>query len=206
MQANRRENSREREERCHMGIANIIRRWAHEASQSGQSPGSLPPSTSDRGRVASRGAQTAIRSAWPNGHGLRRGEGKFGLRKDVERRLAWPRRQFAIFTKPARQEGLGSFFNPLLEQCGDFLAQIGGVIQTGELEAFERRVRCFVQIIPRRHDTAGGHDLEPPRTPMAATINTTHNSAPDISNVFTLGPVEMSKRKTVCQRRRLDRV
>ena len=79
------------------------------------------------------------------------------LRKDVERRLAWPRRQFANFTKPARQEGLGSFFNPLLEQCGDFFAQIGGVIQTGKFEAFERRVRCFVQIIPRRNDAAGGH-------------------------------------------------
>ena len=84
-------------------------------------------------------AQAAKRLARPNGDCLGRGEGKFGLPEDVER-LVRLRRQFAIFANPARQHGLGGLFNPLFEQCADFFAQMGGVIQARKLEAFERGV------------------------------------------------------------------
>ena len=109
------------------------------------------------------------------------------LREDIQR-LAGRRREFAIFTKPARQKGLGSFRNPLLEQCGNFFAQIGGVIETRKLETFERRLGSLTKIIPRWNDTAAGHDCEPPKreSPMRATVSTTYNTVPYISNVFTL--------------------
>lgn len=105
---------------------------------------------------------------------MRRGEGKFGLGEHVERAVGL-RRELATLAKPARQKGLGHFGNPLLDQSADFFAEIGGMIQTRKLEAFERRVRCFAQIIPRWNDAAAGHGLAPP---AEATISTMHNTWP----------------------------
>src|SRR5215469_12996964 len=94
------------------------------------------PSRSENGRAASR-AQTALPAARSNGYGMGRGEGQLGLRKDIGGgvRLSG---ELAILPKPARQKGFGRLGNPLLEQCADFFAQIGGVIQTRKLEAFEQ--------------------------------------------------------------------
>lgn len=135
--------------------------------------GSGVPSRSEKGRAASR-AQATIRAARSNGNGVRRGEGKFGLGEHVER-AAGLRRGLATLAKPARQKGLGHFGNPLLDQSADFFAEIGGMIQTRKLEAFERRVRCFAQIIPRWNDAAAGHGLAPL---TEATISTMHNTWP----------------------------
>lgn len=90
------------------------------------------------GKLSAPRTHTAVGRARPNGDRLRRGEGKFGWRREIER-LVGLRRQFAIFSDPARQQSLGSFVNPLLEQCGDFFAQIGGVVQARKLEAFQGR-------------------------------------------------------------------
>jgi len=102
-------------------------------------------------------AQTANGLAWSDVDHLRRGEGKFTLRQDI-RLLARLRRQFAILADPAGQESFGSYFDPLLKQRGDFFAQIGGVVQTRELEAFERGVGRFVQVIPRWSHPLRSHD------------------------------------------------
>lgn len=39
---------------------------------------------------------------------------------------------------PARQDSLGRFLNPSIDQGGDLLAQVGGVIQTSEFKALQR--------------------------------------------------------------------
>jgi hypothetical protein len=101
-------------------------------------------------------AQTANGLAWSDVDHLRRSEGKFSLRQDI-RPLARLRGQLAIFADPAGQESFGSYFDPLLKQRGDFFAQIGGVVQTRELEAFERGVGRFVQVMPRWSHPLGSH-------------------------------------------------
>lgn len=116
---------------------------------------------SGSGRRAPR-AQAAFRLALAIGNGLRGREGKLGRRKDVSR-LIGLRRELAIFANPACQEGFGGLFDPLLEQCGDFLAQIGSVVQTRKLEAFERMDGCLVQIVPWRSNTAATHAHTPCR-------------------------------------------
>ena len=145
------------------------------------------PRSSENGRAASR-AQAAICPTRPRRHGFRRGEGEFGLGKDLERAVGRCR-GLATLPKAARQKSLGHFGDPLLEQDADFLAQIGGMIQARKLEAFKRRVRCFAQIVPRWNDTAASHGWNPPENEslIAATLNMSCNTVPDISNVITVG-------------------
>src|SRR5437016_6880591 len=138
-------------------------------------------------RGAPGGAQTPVRLARPNGDGLRREDGRFGLQKDVEP-LVRLRGQLAIFADPARQEGRAGFLNPLLEQCVDFFAQVGGVVQTRKLKAFQRRVRCLMQIVPRWGDAVAGHGLDLPwgaGPSMHRTINMTCNNVPStLSRIY----------------------
>jgi hypothetical protein len=101
-------------------------------------------------------AQTANGLAWSDVDHLRRSEGKFSLRQDI-RPLVRLRGQLAIFADPAGQESFGTYFDPLLKQRGDFFTQIGGVVQTRELEAFERGVGRFVQVMPRWSHPLGSH-------------------------------------------------
>ncbi len=115
--------------------------------------------SSGEGRSAPR-AHTAFRRPWASGDGFGRGEGKLRLRKDVHQLLRI-RRQFAIFADPAREERLGSFFDPLLEQGGDLFTQIGGMIQTRKLEALQRRIRCLVQEAPCWSEAVGSHTYIP---------------------------------------------
>jgi hypothetical protein len=168
--------------------APVIGRPLRDANYSERLEGSGVPRSSDAGGTASRGAQTAIRPTRPDRHSLRRGEGKFGLEKDIERGVGL-RRGFATLPKEARQEGLGHFGNPLLEQNADLFAQIGGMVQARKLEAFKRRVRCFAKIIPRWNKTAASHGWNPPENEslIVATLNMSRNIVPDNSNVLTVG-------------------
>jgi hypothetical protein len=178
----------ERDESCEQKSAPVIRQPPHRDTNYGEGlAGSGVPPSSDAGRTASRGAQTAIRPARPDSHSLRRGKGKIGLGKDIGRGTGL-RRGLAILPQATRQKGLGHFGDPLLEQSADLFAQIGGVIQARKLEAFQRRVRRFAQIIPRRNDAAAPHDCIPPeRVPIKRTISMFHNVVPDNSKVLTLG-------------------
>lgn len=100
-------------------------------------------------------AQTANR-AWSGIHHWRRGEGELRLRGDIER-LGGRRRSSPIFAHPARHHCLGELFDPLLEQRGDFLVQICGVVETRELVALKRGVGRFVQKMPWWSDAMGSH-------------------------------------------------
>ena len=156
-------------------------------------------------RGAPRGAQTPVRLARPNGDGLRREEGRFGLQKDVEP-LVRLRGQLAIFADPARQEGRAGFLNPLLEQCVDFFAQVGGVVQTRKLKAFQRRVRCLMQIVPRWGDAVAGHGLDLPwgaGPSMHRTINMTCNNVPStLSRIYPRGCGNFYRKDLRASRRR----
>lgn len=55
---------------------------------------------------------------------------------------------FTLFQKPARQHRRGVFFDPLIEQRGNFLAEIGGVSQTRQLKALQGVLRSGQKEIP----------------------------------------------------------
>jgi hypothetical protein len=57
--------------------------------------------------------------------------------------------QGAVFADPTRQHGFGVIADPLIEQSSDLAPQVGGVIQTRQLKALQRRDRCIVEEIPR---------------------------------------------------------
>ncbi len=42
-----------------------------------------------------------------------------------------------MLKQPASEKGAGRFVQPLIHECSDFFAQVGGVGQTGELVAFK---------------------------------------------------------------------
>jgi hypothetical protein len=43
---------------------------------------------------------------------------------------------------PAGEHGFAAFLDPLIDKGGDLGAQVGGVIQSGEFKALQRRTRC----------------------------------------------------------------
>lgn len=62
-----------------------------------------------------------------------------------------------VIEHPAGEHGLGSFLDPLVDQGGNFLAEIGGVIEASELEALQGSSRSSLQIIERGSETRNGH-------------------------------------------------
>lgn len=70
-----------------------------------------------RKRISARGLKSAEK--------FRRGQGRLMKRA-------------VMLQHPARQHGFGCFLHPLVDQSRDFMAQIGSVIQTRQLETLQR--------------------------------------------------------------------
>jgi hypothetical protein len=58
-----------------------------------------------------------------------------------------------LFDEPTSEIGCGVFFEPLVKECGDLLAQIGGVGQAGKLVGLERIARGGEKEFPRGLNT-----------------------------------------------------
>jgi hypothetical protein len=63
---------------------------------------------------------------------------------------------FALLQKQTRDGGVGLVGQPLIEQCTDFLAQIGGAGQTRKFKALQRVFRGRQQKFPRWLKRPGG--------------------------------------------------
>jgi hypothetical protein len=75
------------------------------------------------------------------GHGLPAAWRITGLRFARLRRVLNTQRVLALFHQPSREHGSGGFFQPGIEQLGNLLAQICGVIEPRELKALEGVLR-----------------------------------------------------------------
>ena len=62
-----------------------------------------------------------------------------------------------VIEHPAGQHGLGGLLDPLVDERGDFVAQIGSVIQTSEFKALQGRSRCCLQVVKRRSELRRSH-------------------------------------------------
>jgi len=62
--------------------------------------------------------------------------------------VAW--RPLALLDQPTSEHGAGIFFQPLIKQCANFLAEVGGVSKTRKLIALERVTRSREKEFPRR--------------------------------------------------------
>jgi hypothetical protein len=72
------------------------------------------------------------------GLGKQRGRGIGDSANDIGSRHRGRLQGLVMVKHPARQDGLGRFLNPSIDQGGDLLTQVGGVIQTSELKTLQR--------------------------------------------------------------------
>jgi hypothetical protein len=79
------------------------------------------------------------------GHGMRAIIAGFAGGKHVR----GPRGAVTLFHKPARQHGGGVLLHPLIEQGGDFLAEIGGVREARQLKTLQGVPRSGEKELPR---------------------------------------------------------
>lgn len=68
-----------------------------------------------------------------------------------------PGRPFALLNQQARKHGTGVFFDPLVKQRANFLAEIGGVAETREFVALQRISRSREKKLPRGLRLGTGH-------------------------------------------------
>jgi len=78
-------------------------------------------------------------------------------RFDVGKHLRGPAGTIPLLQKPARQHGGGVLFHPLIDQRGDFLAQVRRVSQARQFKALQRVPRSREQELPRWLGRAAGH-------------------------------------------------
>jgi hypothetical protein len=87
------------------------------------------------------------------GRGMRALVAQFAGEKHVWR----PGRAVALFEKPACQHGGGALLHPLINQRGNFFAEIGSVSQTRQFKALKGVPRGRKQEFPRWLSRAGSH-------------------------------------------------
>jgi hypothetical protein len=78
-------------------------------------------------------------------------------RLDVGKHLRRPAGTIPLLQKPARQHGGGVLFHPLIDQRGNFLAQVRCVSQTRQFKTLQGVPRSREQELPRWLGRAGGH-------------------------------------------------
>ena len=66
-------------------------------------------------------------------------------------------RPLALLDQPAREQGAGILFHPLIKQSANLLAEIGGVGKAREFVALERVARGREKKLPRRLGWGTGH-------------------------------------------------
>ena len=108
------------------------------------------------------------------GHGMRAIVPGFHVGKYVWRAAG----SFPLLEKPARQHGGGVLLHPLINQRGNFLAEIGRMSQAGQFKALQGVPRSRKQELPRWLSRAGGH-----KSPLLdpANINSTVR---DVKNTY----------------------
>src|SRR5579859_579732 len=87
------------------------------------------------------------------GHGMR----SIAARWDARKHVRGARGAFPLLEKPAGQHGGGVFLHPLIDQRGNFLAEIGGVRQTRQFKALQGVARSREKELPRRLSRADRH-------------------------------------------------
>ena len=147
------------------------------------------------GSIAWRGG---VLSRWP-GVGKTRGRGKhsgnsrfrFGEERggrvdqsshDLCRSHGGGLEGLVVIEHPAGEERFGRFLDPLVDQRGDFLTKVRGVIEPRELKALQRGARSGLQVIERRREPSHGHGqssclwLGPKGPAVPGLVNSTHVS------------------------------
>ncbi|MGC2891654.1 MAG: hypothetical protein WB627_21520 [Candidatus Acidiferrum sp.] len=87
------------------------------------------------------------------GHGMCPIFSGFGGRKQIRNASG----TFALFEKPAREQGGRVFLHPLIDQSADFLAEIGGMSQTGQFKTLQGVPGSGKKELPGGLRGTGGH-------------------------------------------------
>jgi len=60
---------------------------------------------------------------------------------------------------PAGQHRFGTLLDPLVDECGDFVTEVGGVVEPGKFKALQGRAGRGLQVVQRRCESRHGHGL-----------------------------------------------
>jgi len=108
------------------------------------------------GSGKTRGRGNHVR-AWRLGIGEQRGGRIDQSANDFRGRQRGGLQGFMVIEHPAGEHRFGSFLDPLIDQSGNFLAEIRGVIQSGQLKTLQRGARGRLQIVERGSGPRDGH-------------------------------------------------
>jgi hypothetical protein len=100
------------------------------------------------------------------------GDGRRGLREQCGRRVDQGAgyvggghgrglQRLVMIEHPAGEHGFGGFLDPLVDQRGDFLAEICGVVEPRQFVALQRGARSRLQIVKRGRETGNRHGQTP---------------------------------------------
>jgi hypothetical protein len=65
--------------------------------------------------------------------------------------------RLVVIQDPAREHSFAGLLNPLVDQRGDFVSQIGSVIQARQLKTLKGCARSCLQVVEGRSETGCGH-------------------------------------------------
>ena len=60
---------------------------------------------------------------------------------------------------PAGEHGFRCFLDPLIDEGGDFVSEIGGVVESSQFKTLQGRSGCGLQIVERWRESRHCHDL-----------------------------------------------
>ena len=64
-----------------------------------------------------------------------------------------------VIKHPAGQHGFGGFLDPLVDESGDFISQIGSVVEASQLKTLQGSARSGLQVVKGRCESRDGHGL-----------------------------------------------
>jgi hypothetical protein len=107
-----------------------------------------------------------IGKAWGRGDDV--GQGRFGFREQgggrVEHRAdhvggshGRGLQGLVVIEHPSGEHGFRRLLNPLVDQGGNFLPQVGSVIEARQLKTLQRGARSRLEIVERRSESRYGH-------------------------------------------------
>jgi hypothetical protein len=96
------------------------------------------------------------------------GQGRFGFREQggglVEERADHFGGRYGrglqglvVIQQPSSEHGLGRLLDPLVDQDGNFLPQVGSVVEARQLKTLQRGARSRLEIVERRGKPRYGH-------------------------------------------------
>ena len=76
-----------------------------------------------------------------------------------------------VIEHPAGDHRFGRLLDPLIDQGGNFLAQVGGMVEAREFKTLQGRARRRLQVVEGRSEARNGHDQSSDRNGWSERVS-----------------------------------